>query len=351
MKTARLLSHIAHLGLVAAAGSLAACSSTSNAVLDPDASGADAGVPDAPDVVRFQRCVGAEFTPEPAGSFNSPINATIATGTPFHSSQDVVTTPDAAPTVRAQFSYSILVTDIEGETIKAWLWDCQSWRPLGEATTDVDGRVAIPVTGTLPIGVYDVRFEVVGDATVTGSTVWVLPAGTHLVVSDIDGTLTTSDGELFRQILDGSYVPEAYPGAAALIDAHADHGQIPLFLTGRPFPLTERTRDWLGDLDFPLGPLHVTNTFAEAAPTEGGVGTFKKTFLTALQAAGFVIDLAYGNATTDIFAYLGAGIAADHAWIIGPNAGQQGTNAVMDSWEPRAAEVAAEAPVEQPFAW
>ena len=61
-------------------------------------------------------------------------------------------------------------------------------------------------------------------------------------------------------------------------------------------------------------------------------------------------DEAYGNATTDVHAYAGAGIPAGATWIIGPNGGSGGTHAVTGSWQPRAEAVAAEPPVEQPFA-
>jgi hypothetical protein len=114
--------------------------------------------------------------------------------------------------------------------------------------------------------------------------------------------------------------------------------------------LTQRTRDWLDELGFSPGPLRVTDENAQAVPSESGVGDYKKARLQAWLAA-YPIDFAYGNATTDIYAYLGAGLPAEDVWIIGDHAGEQGTHAVDGTWVPRVAEVNGLAAVAQPFTW
>lgn len=323
---------------------VAVISSLAAAGCGGDSGGPDPGTPDAPPSPTLQRCVDATFTPGPT----EPWKGTPPSGDPGHSSQDALVTVGAPALVRGKFAYGALSQDLEGETVKAWVWDCTTWVSAGEGLTDSDGRIELEAP-SLGAGVYDVRFEVTGDASVTGSTLWVLPEGTHITVTDIDGTMTLSDNEFLRQIIDRSYVPKAYPSAVELIERHVEDGYIIVYLTGRPYIYTQLTRDWLSDLRFPLGALHVADSTEEALPTEGGVGTYKKEFLLDLEAKGFLIDVAYGNATTDIFAYLGAAIPADDVWIIGENAGQQGTHAVMDSWAERAAEVAAAPAVMQPF--
>ena len=55
---------------------------------------------------------------------------------------------------------------------------------------------------------------------------------------------------------------------------------------------------------------------------------FKGETLLDLAAEGFSFDYAYGNATSDISAYDMAGIAKDVTFIIGPEAGVDGTVAV-----------------------
>jgi phosphatidate phosphatase PAH1 len=316
---------------------------------DPDAPDARPAAPDGGGAPRFQRCVGADFTPEPAtGTWRTTRSSVITTGSPNHSSQDLLVNPGAPALLRGKFTYGPLGLDLQDEIIRVSVYDCSSWVRVEDAITDSDGRIEVEAP-SLPVGVYDVRLQVAGDATVTASTLWVLPSGTHLIVSDIDGTLTTSDSELFREILDGSHVPEAYPGGPELLGAHERLGHVVVYLTGRPYPLTGVTRDWLAELRFPVGPLHVVDDVIDAIPSDAEVGAFKRDFLMSLEDKGFVLDLAYGNATTDIFAYLEVGIPADDVWIIGPNAGQQATNPVTDSWAPRAAEVEALAPIAQPF--
>jgi hypothetical protein len=85
-------------------------------------------------------------------------------------------------------------------------------------------------------------------------------------------------------------------------------------------------------------------------PTDAGVGAFKRDFMRTLMDGGLAIDAAYGNASTDIFAYLSAGLPGGQVWIIGSHGGEEGTNAVDDGWVARAAEVTAGPPVDQPFA-
>ncbi len=299
-------------------------------------------------------CVGTPFTPAAARGFDKWWNEGIGVfGPAAHSMQDVVATPGAAAVVRGKFAYGTVSKDLEGETVRVYLDDCNGWRSLGEMTTDTDGRIAFAVTDALPVGVYDVRLEVLGDATVAQGRIWILPRGTRIAVSDIDGTLTTSDDELVLSVLadifSGSYVPAAWPGAAALTTALTERAWVVIYLTGRPYWLTGRTRDWLDAGGFSLGVLHTTDSNTEAVPSESGVGAFKLAWLQGLVAQGFVLDQAYGNATTDVYAYAGAGIAPERTWIIGPNGGAGGTNAVDGSWQPRANEILAGQSAVQPF--
>jgi hypothetical protein len=297
----------------------------------------------------FQRCVGRPFTAPAAGSFDHTTNAILAaTNAPIHAGLDTIETP-GAPHVGARFMYGTINKDLEDEPVAVSIDDCTGWQSLGTHQTDGDGAIDVAVALPLGPGVYEVRYAVVGDASTTVSYLWMLPVGTHVVLTDIDGTLTTSDTELFLQILNGSYVPAAYPSATDLTTAHAGKGHIVVYATGRPNYLTGKTREWLTQLGFALGPVRLAPGVAEALPTDTGVGTYKRDFFTSLTGKGLVIDLAYGNATTDIFAYSGAGVPADRQWIIGTNAGMSGTNAVMDSWAARVGEVQALPAVTQPF--
>jgi len=319
----------------------------------PDAGSAD---PDATPAagVTLADCTGRAFSPDAPGEFRHLTSKIIALGSVQHAAADGLTTDGAAVTVAARFEYSELFKALEDEDVVVYYDDCTGWQQDGVERTDGEGRIShtFPPLG---YGVYDVRYEVVGDATTVPAQLWVLPAGTHLAIYDIDGTLTTSDFELIKQffygLVAGTYTPVAYPGAAALTRAVEGANEVGVYLTGRPAWLTRPTRAWLEDLQFARGPLFLAPTDADAVPTQAGVGDFKLRTLTALAAQGFLLDWAHGNATTDIYAYLGAGLPGADVWIIGTHAGESGTEAVQGSWEARAAEVAALPPVVQPFHW
>jgi hypothetical protein len=299
----------------------------------------------------LRACAGESFTPAPRTSWRHPFLSRVVTaaGAPNHSAQDVVSPAARSAKLAARLTYGAISKDLEDEDVAAFLDECDGWHSLGVYTTDEDGRIAAALDADLPPGLYEARFEVLGDQSTTGAFLWILPAGTHLVVTDIDGTLTTADSELYKQILDGSYVPEAYQGAVDLTRAHGEAGWIVFYLTGRPYLLTAKSRAWLHDLGFAAGPVRVTDSPFDALPTESAVGAFKLAQLEHLLDDGYAIDFAYGNTTTDIHAYLDAGMAADDIWIIGDHAGEEGTRAADGTWEPRAAEVASLPPPAQPF--
>jgi hypothetical protein len=95
----------------------------------------------------------------------------------------------------------------------------------------------------------------------------------------------------------------------------------------------------------------MASTASDVLPTNSGVGDYKVRYLGSLKAGGLGLDDAFGNATTDVYAYARAGISVARTWIIGPNAGSGGTHGVTGTWAAVAAQIAAEAPVPQPLAF
>ncbi|MBK9031080.1 MAG: hypothetical protein IPL61_07050 [Myxococcales bacterium] len=318
----------------------------------PDGGGGDTdATPDGgTNGAQFRRCVGRSYTPPAATGFTALGSIlTAANGAAVHSGEDPIGAPGSAPHLIARFQYGSLAANLADEPVEVVIDDCAGWQALGTHTTAADGTVDVPVTLPLGPGQYEARFTVLGDASTTVGYLWILPAATHLVATDIDGTLTTSDTELFVQILFGSYVPAAYPDATALTTAHAAKHHVMVYVTGRPAYLTAKSREWLTDLGFAPGPLRLAPTATDTLPFDANVGTYKRDYLAGLASKGYLLDLAYGNATTDIFAYTGAGLPGERQWIIGTNGGTSGTHAVTDSWTARVAEVGALAPVVQPF--
>jgi hypothetical protein len=324
---------------------LAGCGTSTQNTPDPP-------LGDAPDHA-FRTCRGRTPDPAPLQDWRHRRTRilTLPAGAPNHSSQDSIARPGEPVRIPGKFAYGAISRDLQDENVRVVIDLCDQWRELGAYTTDGDGRISVPLPVALGPGVYELHFQVLGDGSTTASTLWILPAGTRLTLTDIDGTMTRSDRELFEQIRDGSHVPVPYPGALGLTDTHAAKRWIVVYLTGRPYYLTAQTRTWLADLAFVPGPLHVTDGNGDAVPSQGGVGDFKKAWIEGLLAQDYVIDFAYGNASTDIYAYLGAGIPASNVWIIGKHAGESGTNPAVDTWEPRVAEVMELDEIAQPFAW
>lgn len=316
-----------------------------------------APVPSAKASAGYQACEEHRYVAQPATSFEHRRSSLVVrAGAANHSAQDVLTTDGGRVEVAGKFAYGTLSKDLEDEDVAVWLDTCDGWVSVGKARTDGDGRMRLAIDRPLAAGTYGVRLQVVGDGSEAQATIRVHPRGTRLAVFDIDGTLTTSDGEilenvvtgLFEPMLNGSHVPQAYPGAAALTTAEADRGHVLLYLTGRPYWLSAHTRAWLAAGGFAAGSVHVTDSHREALMSESGVGDFKKGYLQRLVAEGFVLDVAYGNAATDVYAYLGAGLPAEQVTIIGKHGGERGTRAVSDSWVPTAEAVKQAPKVVQP---
>jgi hypothetical protein len=310
--------------------------------------------PTQPPKPRLANCTGRAFTPDSSqGWRHLGTNLTVSAGAPRHDAADALVTSSKDVTLAAKFTYGVIKKDLEDENIRTYIDDCSGWHALADVRTDSDGVAHPALDVTLPDGIYDVKLVVLGDGSIASATMWILPRGTHLALFDIDGTLTTDDAELIidiaEDIYDGDYVAQAYPGAIDLVSAHAGIGHIPVFMTGRPRWLSGVTRTWLADLHAPIAPLILAPGNAEALPFESGVGDFKLDTIAALEARGFIVDLGHGNASTDIYAYLGAGLPATQTWIIGEHAAEQGTQDPGPDWVSRAAQVATSTPIAQPF--
>lgn len=307
------------------------------------AEGLDEGLDYAQEQAPLTRCETA-FTPPPKGSFRHWYNRALALGPPGHSTQDLVVKPGGALTVEGKFTYGSVSKDLEGEPVQLYVNDCTSWRSVGSGDTDSDGRARVRMTAPTAPGIYGLRLVVRGDASYTSAWLLVPPAGARLTVFDIDGTLTTSDlelvkdvvTELFEPILRGTYDPKPHPYARELVEERERRGGLPIYLTGRPYWLSKSSRDWLALQRLPKGALHTTDSTSDAVTR---VADYKAEFLNSLKAQGFVLEAAYGNASTDITAYAAAGIAKSLTYIIGTNGGKEGThgacaaNPTCKTWE------------------
>lgn len=247
-------------------------------------------------------------------------------GSPRHRGRDLFFAPGAPQWLIAHIGYGLLDTALTDEDVDIYLLrGCgAAWEKLGTARTsdgqhaavegidDNSGRVffSVPADKTLAVGRHRVRFVVTGDLSAVEAFVEVVPGGTAVVVSDIDGTLTTDENAEFGALLTGQ-LPDANANAAAALSALVAKGYRPLYLTARAEALVERTREFLRTEGFPAGVIHTTQ--AGLGANGAAAVTYKTGALTALTGKGLKTSFVIGNSDSDAEAYENAGVRpVDH---------------------------------------
>src|SRR5262249_46033441 len=144
----------------------------------------------------------------------------------------------------------------------------------------------------LRIGMRDLFVSVIGDRTGVGFLAYVAPRGSPLLVSDVDGTLTSSENAFLETIVLGTE-PDAHPGAARAYATTTAEGDQVVYVTARGNQYTTATRDWLAHKDFPRGPVRLSPSFI----TLPGADTvdYKTRTIGALEAAGLEVAVGVGN--------------------------------------------------------
>lgn len=283
-----------------------------------------------PTPVPFEGHCDAPFPGSTLEEFRHPLisGATVLLGAPNHHFRDVFVAPGEPGVLTARFTYGITDKDLEDERVEVWLQRCPGWESLGVFLTTSDGFINVAIPQDLPKGDYQLRAVVLGDGTTADGMLPVWPPDVQVILTDIDGTLTTSDFELIDEFLLASDA-EMFTDANLVMQTWAAKDYRIVYLTGRPQLINRYSRGWLKDHNFPLGPLKLTNNNTDVIPNEEGVQEFKTEFLVDLRdRLGVNIVNAYGNATTDIGAYAAAGIPKTNTFIIGENAGTENTIAI-----------------------
>ncbi len=324
---------------------LAACGSQTASLVTEDGTTASQAL----SATAFQVCDSTPLTPEEPTGFNSWRNSILSSQGVYPVAQDVITLPNSDFNITSWFGMGALRVGAGNEDVVLKMDTCGAWNTLANVTTNRDGRATLQNNQLTHLGRFKVSQQMLADGAAITSTINVLPPGTHFVVFDIDGTLTTDNGQFVRQQLNSDYVPVAYPAAQAATQAWVDKGYVVLYLSGRPTDAAKQSRGWLDDLGFAKGPTHLTETPSQVVPSERGVGAFKKAYLQSLVDKGYVIDYAYGNETTDIYAYAGIGLSPEKIFILGPNAGAQGTQPLPNGYADNLAFIAGVANAGQPF--
>jgi hypothetical protein len=285
---------------------LAACSA-STAQLAPDAASAAAD-PAIPDV----RC---GYAPAVAATdFRHETSELVADlGEPRHRGIDMIAAQsDPEQVLSGALAYGTVDKALEDEDVRLFACEAGQWRDLGTTRTNSDGRFAMKLTGDdrLGIGLRDI-FAAAPDATGTWFLALVAPDASPIVVSDIDGTLTSSENAFpISTVLSTSV--GAQPHAAEQLAAAASAGITPIFVTARGDLYTESTRHWLAAHGFPRAPLHL-GIPAITLPGSPSVA-FKRAVIAPL-AQRFDVVAAIGNRASDVTAYRDAGIPAARIFV------------------------------------
>lgn len=245
-------------------------------------------------------------------------------GNANHRGRDLFLKASDTQWVLARFAYgaTVLEAGVSGKEVDVYLLrDCgATWEKLdtttttdgsqsttAEGITDAAGRVfyAIPQGKKLGPGRHRLHLVLKADLSTTDLFIEVVPDGTEIFVSDVDGTLTTSENAQFTSLFTGSD-PDANPDAAAALSKLAEKGYRPMYLTARPEWLVQKTRDWLAAKGFPPGIIHTT--LGGTGALGNSAATFKSDELAAIKNKGIVLSYLIGNTDTDATAYDDAGV-------------------------------------------
>ncbi len=240
-------------------------------------------------------------------------------GNERHRGRDMFYNPGDTHWAMGKFAYGGNDWDLSGERVDLYLLrNCEGdWEPLGPTYTTFDGDHPT-VDGVedsggwvffqlnqLPLGRHRVHMVVRGDDSRNDTYIEVVEPGTPIILSDIDGTLTTSEWERAGDFLNNN-IPDVNPGAPEALHALVDLGFRPMYLTARPEWLGNRTYEFIELRGLPPGIIHTTLS-ATGAQGNSAV-TYKSGELDAIAAKGLVPTWVFGNTDSDATAYDHAGI-------------------------------------------
>jgi len=234
-------------------------------------------------------------------------------GEPHHRGLDLIaTTEDAIQTLGGRLTYGGTDKDLEDEDADVFACLGGAWKKLARVTTDGEGRFSLSLSGNdrLPEGLRDLYLSVAGDRTGVPFVALVGATGASIVVSDVDGTLTSSENAYPTSLVTGSDVA-AQQDAAARLNLAAQHGATIVYITTRGDRFTQDTRTWLAAKGFPFGALRMPS----AIITIPGQDTVEAKTSMLGDLASFELLAGVGNRHTDVEAYTNAGLDPQHIFI------------------------------------
>lgn len=259
----------------------------------------------------------------------------VSQGESFHMVHDIITASDSNISMVGKFDYGkVFHKDLEDEKIHVYIYGTglDNWTDLGDFWTNSDGKISVNIPASLvTFGEYMVKMVVAGDLTQCYGFLTIVNPEKKCVVFDIDGTLTTRDFEQVEDYL-GIDNADAWAFGSETVGLYHERGYQVIYLTGRPYWCCKYTRRWLRNNAFPETILHLTLSNSDSMPGDP-TEEYKTQYLQYLiNEVGLDIVAAYGNASTDIAAYNNVGIPKSSTFIIGENAGDEGTVPLYNSY-------------------
>ena len=258
------------------------------------------------------RCAGAPRAGKARGFRTLRHKIVAKFAQPSHRGFDLIAATGDPQVLSGQLAYGMNDKALDGEDVELFACVTGAWERVGATRTDRDGHFSLPLHGAaqLPVGLRDLYASVVADRSGVRFLAYVAPQNAKLIVSDVDGTLTSSEASFVKAVIVGKKV-KPHPGAAAALrDARARGYQV-VYVTARGDRFTDATRYWLGTNGFPRGPVRLAPSYI----VKPGAATvaYKRRVLQSL--ASFDIVAGVGNRKSDVAAYSALGIAPDRIFI------------------------------------
>ena len=272
----------------------------------------DVRVPETP--VQARRCVAedevfAALANRPTERWLRGSSSLIARGgEPAHALRDLLSTRSGRAELIGVTSYGIGLHP-GGELAELYIHDCtQGFELMSRTLIGSDGRARFIINEEdLPFhGVYSIAMRLPGDGSLAPGTWRILPAGTQLVVMDIDGVASAEAlspfgqkwRELFGSIGAGDRVPRPREAIDRMTQVRAEQGYEILYLTARPPSLTDESRSWLEAHALAPGTLWFDDR-EQAFRSPSQYIAYKSSVLARMRASGYVLPVAYGAREED----------------------------------------------------
>ena len=277
-------------------------------------------------------------------------------GAPSHALHDVLTTRSRDVDFLGLVMYGGLGVELSGEIAELYIHNCeQDFELLSRVLIGRDGRARFVLEEQdVPFhGVYSIALRLPGDGSLAHATLRVLPAGTKIVVMDLDGVLSEDRisafgdalRDLFAPIGAGERVPEPRPDASGMTRLRSSQGYEILYLTARPPELTDESRAWLSSNQFAEGTLWFDDR-DQASRSSRQYGAYKSGVLARMRARGYELSIAYASNPEELEGFQSAAITPIYLVDFVSNAGGVPMGSTFSAHN---AAIEQETPISQPF--